>query len=800
MRNLILIVSILFFSISAFSQTVKVVNNSNLKPIVSVAVFNSDNSIITLTNNFGEVDLSKYNFTDTLTFQHPTYNQLVIPFHFIEKLGFEIQLIEKLVSLDEFVVSASKWEQNLNEIPNKITTIPPRQIAFNNPQTAADMLSISNEVYIQKSQLGGGSPMIRGFSANSVLIVVDGVRMNNAIFRSGNLQNVISIDPNIIENAEVVFGPGSIIYGSDALGGVMDFHTRKAKLSENEKPHISANSLLRYSSANNEKTAHFDINYGKKTWGFVTSVTFSDYDDLKMGSVGNDDYVRNEYVERRSGVDTIINNKNENVQKQSGFNQLNILQKIRFKPNDNLDINYGFHYSTTSDIPRYDRLIQYKNDKLKYAEWYYGPQKWMMNNLNIRFSKKSKLFDELILTAAYQIFDESRIDRKFQKDELRSRSENVNVASINLDLDKKISKKSTIFYGLEGFYNKVNSSGKIENINTLEEFPTSTRYPDGGSDYSSFAGYFSFKSNISKKITISSGLRYSQVIMKSEFIDTTFFNFPYDEININTGALNASAGMVYLTDNNWKFNINLSSGYRAPNIDDIAKVFDSEPGTVIVPNENLKPEYAYNLDIGTSRNFSNQSKINATIFYTILDNAMVRRDFTFNGYDSIMYDEEMSKVEALTNTGSAIIYGGSVTLKVNLKKGFVISSNLTYTKGKDDEGYPVRHVAPLFGSSSITYTNDKIKLKLYSIYNGKISFENLALSERDKTYMYSEDENGNPYSPSWWTINFKIQYQINSKVQLSSGIENIFNYRIRPYSSGICASGRNFIIALRGSF
>ena len=800
MRNLILIVSILFFSISAFSQTVKVVNNSNLKPIVSVAVFNSDNSIITLTNNFGEVDLSKYNFTDTLTFQHPTYNQLVIPFHFIEKLGFEIQLIEKLVSLDEFVVSASKWEQNLNEIPNKITTIPPRQIAFNNPQTAADMLSISNEVYIQKSQLGGGSPMIRGFSANSVLIVVDGVRMNNAIFRSGNLQNVISIDPNIIENAEVVFGPGSIIYGSDALGGVMDFHTRKAKLSENEKPHISANSLLRYSSANNEKTAHFDINYGKKTWGFVTSVTFSDYDDLKMGSVGNDDYVRNEYVERRSGVDTIINNKNENVQKQSGFNQLNILQKIRFKPNDNLDINYGFHYSTTSDIPRYDRLIQYKNDKLKYAEWYYGPQKWMMNNLNIRFSKKSKLFDELILTAAYQIFDESRIDRKFQKDELRSRSENVNVASINLDLDKKISKKSTIFYGLEGFYNKVNSSGKIENINTLEEFPTSTRYPDGGSDYSSFAGYFSFKSNISKKITISSGLRYSQVIMKSEFIDTTFFNFPYDEININTGALNASAGMVYLTDNNWKFNINLSSGYRAPNIDDIAKVFDSEPGTVIVPNENLKSEYAYNLDIGTSRNFSNQSKINATIFYTILDNAMVRRDFTFNGYDSIMYDEEMSKVEALTNTGSAIIYGGSVTLKVNLKKGFVISSNLTYTKGKDDEGYPVRHVAPLFGSSSITYTNDKIKLKLYSIYNGKISFENLALSERDKTYMYSEDENGNPYSPSWWTINFKIQYQINSKVQLSSGIENIFNYRIRPYSSGICAPGRNFIIALRGSF
>ncbi len=800
MKNLILTISIFLLSISAFSQTVKVVNNIDLKPIKSVAIFNSDHSITTLTDSFSEADLSEFNPLDTLTFQHSAYNQLVLSFSIIEKLGFNIQLIEKLVSLDEFVVSASKWEQNKNEVPNKITTISPRQVAFDNPQTAADMLSISNEIFIQKSQLGGGSPMIRGFAANSVLIVVDGVRMNNAIFRSGNLQNVISVDPNIIENAEVIFGPGSIIYGSDALGGVMDFHTKKVKLSNSETPRISANSLLRYSSANNEKTAHFDFNYGKKQWGLMTSVTYSDYDDLMMGSVGNDEFIRNEYVEQRNGIDTIINNENENLQKFSGYNQLNILQKIRFNPNNDLDINYGFHYSITSDIPRYDRLIQYKNEKLKYAEWYYGPQKWIMNNLNIHLCDTTKLFDELKLTLVYQEFEESRNDRKYQKNELRIRTENVKVISMNLDLDKKLSAKSTLFYGFEGLYNKVNSTGVIENIDTHQFSPTSTRYPDGSSDYSSFAGYMSLKSNISKKITLSSGLRYSRVILKSKFVDTTFFKFPYDEINLSTGALNASAGMVYRTDNNWQFNINASSGFRAPNIDDIAKVFDSEPGTVIVPNENLKPEYAYNLDLGFSRNFGDQTKINATLFYTYLDNAMVRRDFTFNGYDSLMYDGEMSKVEALVNTGNAYIYGGSFSVNVNLNRNFLLSSNLTYTKGKDDEGYPVRHVAPLFGSSSITYSRDKTKIKLYTLYNGEISYENLALSERDKIYMYAEDKNGNPYSPSWWTINFKILYQINSRIQLTTGIENIFNYRIRPYSSGICASGRNFIIALRGSF
>jgi len=127
------------------------------------------------------------------------------------------------------VVSASKWEQNKNEVPNKIVSISAKDVVLENSQTAADLLGVSNEVFIQKSQLGGGSPMIRGFAANSILLVVDGVRMNNAIYRSGNLQNVISIDPNIIQSSEIIFGPGSIIYGSDALGGVIDFHTKKCE-------------------------------------------------------------------------------------------------------------------------------------------------------------------------------------------------------------------------------------------------------------------------------------------------------------------------------------------------------------------------------------------------------------------------------------------------------------------------------------------------------------------------------------------------------------------------------------------
>ncbi|HMP93489.1 MAG TPA: TonB-dependent receptor plug domain-containing protein, partial [Phnomibacter sp.] len=155
---------------------------------------------------------------------------------------------DTLLGESEVVIAASKWEQKLNEVPNKITKVSKRDILLNNPQTAADLLAQTGAVYVQKSQLGGGSPMIRGFATNRILLVIDGVRMNNAIYRSGNLQNIISLDALATETAEVVFGPGSIIYGSDAIGGVMDFHSLEARLSQSKKLKPTGSALVRYST------------------------------------------------------------------------------------------------------------------------------------------------------------------------------------------------------------------------------------------------------------------------------------------------------------------------------------------------------------------------------------------------------------------------------------------------------------------------------------------------------------------------------------------------------------------------
>jgi len=784
------------FSLLSFSQTVKVVDEINLQAVENVFIYTNEKT--TLTNKDGEANFSIFNKSDTITFQHSSFETYLISYTDLKKLDFKIKLSESVLNINEIVVSANRWEQNKEEVPNKITTLSAKQIAFQNPQTAADMLGATDEVFIQKSQMGGGSPMIRGFSANRILIVVDGVRMNNAIFRSGNLQNVISIDANAVEDAEVVFGPGSVIYGSDALGGVMDFHTLTPKPSTTDKLYVFGNALTRYSSANNEKTGHLHLNIGGKKMSSVTSFTYSDFDDMKMGSIGNDEYTRPEYVDWIDGKDSVVANSNINKQVFSGYSQVNLMQKFRFRPNEKWDINYGFHYSQLSDVPRYDRLIQYSDDKLKYADWYYGPQKWMMNVLNVKYTDSTLFFDVVKLTAAYQNYEESRHDRKFGKDDIRERTETVGALSVNIDIDKHLNKKMYLFYGGEVVTNKISSVGQERNIYTDETKAYASRYPDG-SDYSTFAGYVNLKTNFNKELTLISGLRYSRVIINAD-VDTTFYKFPYNSININTGALNGSIGLAYRPTTSWQFKTNTSTGFRAPNIDDVGKVFDSEPGNVLVPNENLKPEYAYNIDFGIVKTINHRIKFDFTAFYTILKDAMLRRDFTFNGQDSILYDGEMSRVQALVNSDEAVIYGVQFGLYADIITHFSFKTNLTYTKGEDKEGIPLRHVAPLFGSTHLIFKAEKIKADLYVNYNGEISNSNMSPSELDKPYMYATDANGNPYSPSWTTLNIKASYHINKYLQANFGVENILDVRYRPYSSGIVSAGRNFIVGLRGNF
>ncbi|GGZ84415.1 TonB-dependent receptor plug domain-containing protein [Algibacter mikhailovii] len=803
MKLINFLVLLFLVSIKLQAQNIKVLNSATKTPIFGVAIYNLDKSKSVITNFRGEAELSLFLDDEVIYFKHLSHVLQKLTKREIGPLN-KVFLDSNTQGLEEIVISASKFAQNKKDIPQKIISLDAESITFTNPPTSADLIENTGLVYVQKSQLGGGSPMIRGFATNRLLITVDGVRMNNAIFRGGNLQNIISIDPFAIQNTEVTLGSGSVIYGSDAIGGVMSFYSHKAQLSYTDALEVKANGVVRYASASDEKTGHFDFNLGIKKWGFKSSVSYSSFSDLQMGDHGPEDYLRPEYVLVTPEGDKIMQNMEPSIQKFTGYSQLNVMQKVRYEPKADLSFDLGIHYATTSDIPRYDRLIRYGSDgNLRSAEWNYGPQQWFMSNIQMtKLSSRSDFYDKIKTTLSYQNFKESRKDRDFQSIYRNVREEAVGAYAFNLDLEKALSPKTKLFYGVEYVFNKVTSEANQENIVNATADNTVTRYPNGAT-WQSASVYSSIKYKPNPKFVFQSGLRYNYVMSKANFEENNvFLNLPFSATENESDALTGTAGISWSPSTMIQWRLNGSTAFRAPNIDDIGKVFDSEPGSVVVPNEHLKPEYAYGGELGLKLNFNDRLILDMSTYYTYLDDALVRRDYHLNGETEIIYDGELSHVQAIQNASKAWIYGFELGLKLELTKHLDLTSQYSIVGGKETMNLievPIRHVAPQFGNAHLLWTNKKVKLDFFANYNGTLDNNQLAPSELEKDYIYAKDQNGDPYSPSWYTLNFRSQYQLTHAAVITASLENLTDQRYRTYSSGIAAGGINFIMALRYS-
>lgn len=779
----------------SFAQTIQLVSEDTQLPLEGVRIL-ENNRILGTTNTKGLFEFNTPPKENIIHLKTDDYESKSIEFSSLVS-GINIfKLVKNKFQLKDIVVNANKWQQGKMGTPQQTIQLSEKDIQFYASPTMADALESSSEIYVQKSQLGGGSPMLRGFAANRLLLIVDGIRMNNAIFRSGNLQNVIAIDPFTIKKTEVFAGPGSVLFGSDALGGVLSFETED--IYPTPKPDWEGKISSRYASAANEKTTHASLKLSNKKWASYSAFSFSGFGDLRMGKKGDDFYLRTEFIETQNTVDQIVSNTNPLIEKYTAYSQINFLQKIKFQPHSKINFLYEFIFSQTSDVPRYDRLLRKRNGVLRSAEWYYGPQTWQLHQLQAQFNHPNKWFDQAHLNLSYQKFKESRHDRDYQSNDKRNRFEKVNVLSSELGFIKKINSQHQFFYGTDMYLNKVGSSAYSNDIVSKVTTAIASRYPDRAL-WNSWGAYFRWLGELSKKWQMESGIRYNYVHARAVF-DNTYFDFPFTKTEMNAGALSGSIGTVYRPNKKTSFRLNLSSGFRAPNIDDMAKVFDSEPGKVVVPNPDLQPEKLYNIEGGFSKDFGQTLRCQLTVYHAWLQDAIVRRDFEFNGSSSIIYDGEESQVQALQNASKARVYGGLLAMEFKMNWWLTMTTKINYNQGKeeleDGTDSPLRHAAPLFGKVGINLNYKKLKAQLYSVFNAKIAAENMPESEQGKDYLYPTDEQGNLYQPAWMTLNFKSQIKWSKKLMIHLGLENILDKRYRAYSSGIVAPGRNFYIGV----
>ena len=821
----ILLIICLTISLNAFSQKLVIKDFQENTIIPNVTVYNIKKTITVLSDFDGNLDLSAFKETDTLIFSHVSYEKLQISVNKISKSVLYLNPNTQVLS--EIILSVGRNRENKEKISKKVSLITTKKTELDLPQTSADLLYYAGGIRVQKTQGGGGSPVIRGFEANRVLLVVDGVRMNNAIYRSAHLQNAITIDPNTLERTEIIFGPSSVGYGSDALGGVIHFYTRTPKIN-NEKSWIIKGSNS-YNTVLKHNVNNLNLEHSKENWASFTSFSYSDFGDIVMGENRNHGF-ENWGLNKYSLIKEKFNkkyflNKNPNIQKNTNYSQFDFLQKLNIKISESSNFIFNIQHSKSSNIDRYDKLNKFTStDDLKYSQWYYGPQKRTLFSSTYNFAKDKKWLKKGAIVAAFQKIKESRHNRKFQSLVLNSQIENVEIFSINADFVGIKTDISSLSYGFEYTYNDVNSIAYGENLlkenlslssikdsNSIFKIPT--RYPSGGSNYSTAAHYYEFRKDLSEKSNFNFGMRYTYTWLNAEWEEEALIDANLNSIKTENSSLTGSLGYVTRSKNNWQINANFSSGFRSPNIDDMGKIRENR-GILSVPNKKLKPEYVYSTELGLTKYFNNKSNIfSFNLYYTHITNHIIRDYFEiFNDKSTedsgtILYNLEEVKTMANINVGrAAYIYGVSFDSEIAILKNLFFKSNITYTEGGSKKTHhPLPSISPLFGSLYLNWIHSRLKMQLSYKFSGSKNPLDYSLGGEDgleETPILGYKDGKTEYygTPSWGVFKLSSSYPLSNNLKATLILDNIFDIHYKEYASGISSPGRNLNVVLEHKF
>ncbi len=712
-------------------------------------------------------------------------------------------------NLTTIIVSGNKYSEKQKNSIQKIETITAATIAQINASTSADLLEKTGKLFVQKSQLGGGSPVIRGFEANRVLLMVDGIRMNNAIYRGGHLQNVISIDQNMLQNIEILHGPASTLYGSDAIGGAIHFITKKIKFATANQTQITnTTAYSRYASAAAEGTVHADVTLADKASGSLTSITMSKFGNLQTGANRGNAWqangLRKWNVQTLNGIDTKINNPNAQNQINTAYSQMDIMQKFAFKQGKYAQHLVNLQYSNTTDVPRYDRLTLEKNGTPVFAEWYYGPQKRWLAAYKFELRNLNNFITDANASINYQRINEVRVNRKFGNALRNTNTEDVGVLGFDVNVRHK-GNANELIIGADGQHNNVQSQGVTTNIATNEKAIANSRYPGRGSEYQNYSLYV--QDNITLQdntILLNTGLRFTDADLRGGFSSNQPLVLPFKNIGQHNRAVTGNVGLQFFPDDYFKISVGYSSGFRAPNVDDAGKVFETSNNFgVVVPNNNLAPEIAHTADVNIEYNENNEYTLGINAYFTRLQNAMVLDNFSFNGKDSIAYNGATLPVVALTNQAYANVSGVNAYGSFILLQQINISANAVYTYGRyypsntylNGNGVvPMDHIAPFYGRISATYKQPKWHASVWSIFNGAKKLDQYNPLRASEDNLIYATTNG---TPSWATFNVGGAYAISKHFQVQASMENIFDTYYRTFSSGISGAGRNFVLCAR---
>lgn len=665
-----------------------------------------------------------------------------------------------VLDLEDVVVTASRAERDVVDVPESVSLVSSREIRERNSKTSAEALREEPGVFVQKTNHGGGSAIIRGLSSNQILLLVDGIRLNNSIYRLGNHQYLTTVDNQMIERMEVVRGPTSVLYGSDALGGTINLITRKPRRNDAEKS-VDLKSFFRYATADQEKTVRGEATAGSDRLVFSAAFSLKRFGDLRRGREGDDPEI--------SG--------NDLVQSPTGFDGWDLDAKLVAELGAGQHVTVAHQSSSQTNVPRYDKY-RYSG----YSRWVYHPQKRALSYVVYERTGMSKLFDILRANVSLHSQQEGRESQKGASSSIQKELDDVSTQGFGVSGVKELGRHRLVTGG-ELYRDRVSSDRLFVDPQTdQEDHDLRGRYPDGAS-YESVGLYLQDEMRVTDRLLVKLGLRYSNYSAEFGLLSGNVVS-PFKQVfEASTGAV----GAVFKLSRISSLNLNIAQAFRAPNLSDMAKLGQSKGDVYEVPNSGLKPERLLNTDLGLKVSSPNL-RLSATVYRSDITDILTSDDASYAGADSVVIDGEVFKVKTKRNLGEAVISGAEFAFDYSPVSALTFRANLTSTTGQNTTlNEPVGGIPPLFGLAGIRWSRGGLFVDGFTRF--ALRQEKLSSDDLDDPRIPAGG------TPGWFTVNARGGVTLGRNLILQLSLENLLDRNYREHGSGVNGPGRNFVIS-----
>ncbi|MCK5146702.1 TonB-dependent receptor [bacterium] len=699
-----------------------------------------------------------------IAFKAQRLQRIIIIAGQIENLG-KIAMTQHILKAPDIMITAARRDKTSLEIPAPINLLPAFTIRERQAKALPEALREETGIAVQKTSHGGGSAIIRGLSSNQILLLIDGIRLNNSTYRRGNHPYLGSVDYQMVQHLEVVRGPMSVLYGSDALGGTINAISDLDNYSTDNSFQYKLYS--RIATVDKERSGRAEFRWTSAKVAVEGGLSLKKFGHLKRGSKGGNAF---------------LNKSPDVIQNPTAFKAGDANIKILFRPNQKRSIIAAYQISRRPEVPRYDK---YENSN--YFKWLYRNQ-----DRNLAYIKYKENFDKewmsnLQTTISFQRQSEGRLTQKTAQSIISNEYDNVDTWGFTLQA-QAFKGRHQLIYGIEHYRDLIHSTAEQGHDKAFTP-ALRGRYPNLAR-YNSVGAYIQDELSLTSRFTAVGGIRYSHF--------NTNFNLPLDEtgslweeIDQSFQALTGSLAFSFRLAGNTFIHANMGQAFRAPNLSDLSKLGESKGNIWEVPNSKLKPETMNSFDLGLKWR-KEKLKGSVSAYYSRIHHILENANASYLGDSTFNHNGIDYQIKSKQNTGNASIYGIEAELELILSQRLRMYGNASTTRGQNlTTNQPLSKIPPVLGMAALRWQNNRHMIETYIRFAGKQN----RLSEDDL-----DDDRICPYgTPGWYTLNLRTRIQLPHSVQILAAIENILDLNYREHASGINAPGRNLILSIEYS-